>query len=369
MKLPRFYDGGGRERDILTRAYLRLIKHVNSIYKVRCNYAGDIRVNSHLTAQIRIAYEWTEDYVIKYLWSAAGYALIAVPLLFTRTRRSMGVQASDSERLAGNVVDDAVAGRTESESSTDWDQSSLEFMIISAYISNRRLLLSLADAGGRLMFAYKDLLELAGLTTRLYVLLSTLHNLKPLPLHTGGEDDPVELSHVDVAIPAGDHSGGTDFPTDDESISEFEETGASRPLVKDISLVLREGEHLMITGSNGVGKTAIARVLAGLWPPQGQNASMRRPGSTTQKNIFVIPQRAYMVTGSLLDQMIYPHSYPEFLESGMTLEDMMDILRNVHLEYLPEREGGWTTRKEWRDVLSGGEKQRVREALLVLGLH
>ena len=31
----RFYGGGSRERDILTRAYLRLIKHVNSIYKVR----------------------------------------------------------------------------------------------------------------------------------------------------------------------------------------------------------------------------------------------------------------------------------------------------------------------------------------------
>lgn len=30
----RFYNGGARERDILTRAYLRLIKHVNSIYKV-----------------------------------------------------------------------------------------------------------------------------------------------------------------------------------------------------------------------------------------------------------------------------------------------------------------------------------------------
>jgi hypothetical protein len=30
----RFYDGGVRERDILTRAYMRLIKHVNSIYKV-----------------------------------------------------------------------------------------------------------------------------------------------------------------------------------------------------------------------------------------------------------------------------------------------------------------------------------------------
>ena len=29
-----FYDGGKRERDILWRAYLRLIKHVNSIFKV-----------------------------------------------------------------------------------------------------------------------------------------------------------------------------------------------------------------------------------------------------------------------------------------------------------------------------------------------
>lgn len=31
----RFYDGNRMEKDILTRAYLRLIRHVNSIYKVR----------------------------------------------------------------------------------------------------------------------------------------------------------------------------------------------------------------------------------------------------------------------------------------------------------------------------------------------
>ena len=29
-----FYDGGKRERDILTNAYMKLIRHVNSIYKV-----------------------------------------------------------------------------------------------------------------------------------------------------------------------------------------------------------------------------------------------------------------------------------------------------------------------------------------------
>jgi ATP-binding cassette subfamily D (ALD) long-chain fatty acid import protein len=59
--------------------------------------------------QIRVAYEWTEDYVIKYMWSAAGYALISIPV-WLATKRSVGVQApSPSER-----PENAVADRTES---------------------------------------------------------------------------------------------------------------------------------------------------------------------------------------------------------------------------------------------------------------
>jgi ATP-binding cassette subfamily D (ALD) long-chain fatty acid import protein len=57
--------------------------------------------------QIRIAYEWTEDFVIKYLWSAAGYCLISIPVLFTR-RLAAAVPAGP--RAANN----AVADRTES---------------------------------------------------------------------------------------------------------------------------------------------------------------------------------------------------------------------------------------------------------------
>ncbi|KAG6907744.1 hypothetical protein DXG01_007544 [Tephrocybe rancida] len=306
-----FYDGGIRERDILTRAYMRLIKHVNSIYK------------------IRIAYEWTEDYVIKYLWSAAGYGLIAVPLLYTRTKRSLGIETGGPKV---DKPDDAIAGRTES------------------YVSNRRLLLSLADAGGRLMYAYKDLLELAGLTTRLYTLLSSLHNLPPLPNHTVDATDDVQIIHADVVVPLQATSDSlTDGPDESGGIQ------APLSLAKNLSLSLKDGDHLMITGSNGVGKTAVARVLAGLWAPQGVGADVRRPvdGPDGRKAVFVVPQRAYMVTGSLLDQIIYPHSYPEYLESGKTETDLMEILDKVFLAYLPEREGGWTTRKEWRDVLSG----------------
>jgi len=44
---------------------------------------------------------------------------------------------------------------------------------------------------------------------------------------------------------------------------------------------------------------------------------------------------------------------------GRTDTELASILEHVHLAYLPTREGGWETRKEWKDVLSGGEKQRV----------
>lgn len=60
--------------------------------------------------------------------------------------------------------------------------------------------------------------------------------------------------------------------------------------------------------------------------------------------------------------MLYPHTYTQFVQSGQTKEELMEILEAVHLAYLPAREGGWETRKEWRDVLSGGEKQRVSES-------
>ena len=44
---------------------------------------------------------------------------------------------------------------------------------------------------------------------------------------------------------------------------------------------------------------------------------------------------------------------------GRTDQDLLEILKHAHLAYLPSREGGLDTRKEWKDVLSGGEKQRV----------
>jgi ATP-binding cassette subfamily D (ALD) long-chain fatty acid import protein len=60
-----------------------------------------------------------------------------------------------------------------------------------------------------------------------------------------------------------------------------------------------------------------------------------------------------------------PHTYAEMKSRGRTDAELADILEHVHLAYLPAREGGWETRKEWKDVLSGGEKQRMGMARLL----
>lgn len=120
-------------------------------------------------------------------------------------------------------------------------------------------------------------------------------------------------------------------------------------LIRDLSVKVAPGEHLMITGSNGSGKTSIMRVLAGIWPHF--KGVISRPDS---KHIFYVPQKPYLAIGTLREQVIYPHSVAQMRKDGRTDEELMEILKIVYLDYIPAREGGWEAIKEWKDVFSGG---------------
>ena len=73
-----------------------------------------------------------------------------------------------------------------------------------------------------------------------------------------------------------------------------------------------------------------------------------------------LPQRPYLSIGTLRDQVIYPDGHQDMIRDRRKTEaDLQRVLDEARLGYLPAREGGWDTRKEWKDVLSGGEKQRM----------
>ncbi|KAJ1918834.1 ATP-binding cassette long-chain fatty acid transporter pxa1 [Mycoemilia scoparia] len=273
-----FYGGHEREGEHLESTLDGLMRH-------------SIRV-----ARVMVPRIFLEDFVVKYTWSAIGYVLCALPFLADRS-------INPGQRMQ-------------------------------RFVTNKRIMMNVSDAGGRLMYSIKEMMELSGKTERVYALVSTLHSLrqkKPSRLY---EDyDGIRLTNVDVKTPNGDM------------------------LVEGLNWQVKEGEHFMVTGPNGVGKTAVMRVVSGLWSaPVG---TVERPDPM---DIMYIPQRAYLPIGTLRDQVIYPHTVADMREAGRTDQDLLQILSAVHLAYLPKREGGWDVRKEWKDVFSGGEKQRMNLA-------
>jgi ATP-binding cassette, subfamily D (ALD), peroxisomal long-chain fatty acid import protein len=131
-------------------------------------------------------------------------------------------------------------------------------------------------------------------------------------------------------------------------------------LVKALSFSLKPGDHLLVVGPNGCGKSSLFRILGGLWPVYG--GTVRKPPFS---DIFYIPQRPYLSRGSLRQQVIYPDSVRTMRSKGVTDADLLAILRILDLESIVTSYAeGWDAEAEWRDVLSGGLQQRVAMARL-----
>ena len=129
-----------------------------------------------------------------------------------------------------------------------------------------------------------------------------------------------------------------------------------RTLVRDISLRIPSGSGLLIMGASGSGKSSILRAIAGLW--NSGKGAIYRP---KLNKILFLPQKPYMVLGSLRQQLLYP-------QSNLDISDVeiQEVLERVSLSQLTERFNGLDAVENWSQVLSVGEQQRVAFARLFL---
>lgn len=300
------YSGHEAEKDTLDKGYFTLIKHVNRILRRRF-YHGVM-----------------EDFVIKYFWGALGLLLCSVPVFF---------------KVPG-VTGSSMGDRTES------------------FVTNRRILLMSSDAFGRVMFSYKEITELAGYTARVATLLDVIDDIQ------AGHFEKNLVSSADTAENAavlrsrGEVSEGSDI--------EFVDVPIVSPngdvLVRKLSFSVKPGDHLLIVGPNGCGKSSLFRILGGLWPVYG--GTVRKPPF---EDIFYIPQRPYLARGTLRQQVIYPDGVREMRDRGINDRDLVRILAIVEIDWLVDRfmpDGGWDAEHEWTDVLSAGHQQRIAMARL-----
>jgi len=124
-------------------------------------------------------------------------------------------------------------------------------------------------------------------------------------------------------------------------------------VVDDTDVMIGKGERVLVAGPSGSGKSTLVRAIAGLWPWGGGEIDIQR-----NSRLFLLPQRPYVPTGTLRRAIAYPGAAEDW-----DLETIGNALDRVGLGHLRERV---EEEAPWDQTLSGGEKQRLTIARVLL---
>ncbi|MFN6565582.1 MAG: ABC transporter ATP-binding protein/permease [Nostoc sp. ChiSLP01] len=127
-------------------------------------------------------------------------------------------------------------------------------------------------------------------------------------------------------------------------------------IVEDLSLSVEPSGGLLIVGASGRGKSSLLRAIAGLW-----NAGTGRLVRPPLKEVLFLPQRPYIILGTLREQLLYPHTDREISD-----KELEQILQQVNLQHLLTRVKGFDTEVPWENILSLGEQQRLAFSRLLI---
>lgn len=127
-------------------------------------------------------------------------------------------------------------------------------------------------------------------------------------------------------------------------------------LVEELSLSVRSGDRILITGDSGVGKSSLVRAIAGLW-----RSGTGTIGKPKKSDILFLPQSPYLTIGTLADQLTYPN-----VEQTLDRDKLWLIIKKVNLTKVISKAEDLAVEKNWSSILSRGEQQRLAFARLFL---
>ena len=131
----------------------------------------------------------------------------------------------------------------------------------------------------------------------------------------------------------------------------------SEPVVQDLDLGMRDGDHLAVVGPSGIGKSTLAGLIAGVLQPQAGEIRIGGipirdvdPNSLSRYRVL-IPQEAYVFAGTLRENLVYLRGQAETPEIDAAIAALgMGALVN--------RVGGYNAEIS-ASALSAGERQLI----------
>ena len=124
-------------------------------------------------------------------------------------------------------------------------------------------------------------------------------------------------------------------------------------VVGQSEILIEPGERVLVAGESGTGKSTLVRAIAGLWPWGGGSVDFH-----PNRRMFMLPQRPYIPSGTLRRAVAYPGAAEDW-----SIEQIGTVLDKVGLAHLKEK---IEEDAPWDQTLSGGEKQRLAFARLLL---